>query len=84
MDEYTIDDLFLPLEATKDKLVMVVFHDQLTVAELDQMARCIISSLRNAGFYDNAVAFGYTSTTCTMDIFVKIPVFDIYNHLHSC
>ena len=79
-----IDDIFLPCNSTKDQLIMVVFHDQLTVAELDQMARCIIGSLRNAGFYDEAIAFGYTSTTSTMDIFIKVPVLDIFNHLHSC
>ena len=29
-------------------------------------------------------AFGFAYTKTTLNIYIKIPIFDIYNHLHSC
>lgn len=84
MEDFTIDDCYLPLTATKNKLVCIMFHDDLTESELDQMARAHIGSLRDMGFYDNALLFGYTHTDTTLEIYIKEPVFDLFNHLHSC
>jgi hypothetical protein len=84
LEEYNIDNLYLPLTATKNRLVAVFIISNEVEAELEIMVKAIIGGLRGCGFYTDALAFGFTYTDHTLEIFIKEPVFDVFNHLHSC
>ena len=80
-----IDDFFLPLNSTEKKLIAVfILEGNETMKEVETMVKTIVVELKKCGFYPNAVKFGFATTENVVNIFIEEPIFDVYNHLHSC
>lgn len=80
-----IDDFYLPLTTTKKRLIATfILEGTETEPEVESMVATIVGSLRNCGWYPQAVKYGFCNMEDVLNIFIEEPIFDVFNHLHSC
>jgi hypothetical protein len=81
----SIDNYFLPLD-TEKKVVIATFilEGDESDEQVKLMVKIICRGLYQSGWYQDADNFGYQFTDLTLTIYKKVPIFDVWNHLHTC
>ena len=77
-----IDDYYLPTDSLKQVLIAVIFVDE--EGNYSEMMRTIVTQMRASGMHSDAVSWGYSEGCGMIAIYKKIPMLDIWGHLHSC
>jgi hypothetical protein len=81
----SIDNYYLPLTSTKTVVIaFFILEGDESEEQVEQMVNIIFKAFYRCGYHQDAIKFGFEFTDSNLVVYKKVPIFDVFGHLHSC